>query len=164
MYLFIQIRISKWQCSSSPSFFHGNELAGDGGVVAVSKEKLFLIPPEGGIRGAWWFWRNVGVAGQRSEKQDFCLLYRRMHTMYAHHPHCLGPIHWICLTFLSSLFSCKHTHTPSHTSWSVQSLSLFSEWCLCVVQACSWAVYIHGESHLGGSQTVCLWPCLPLVT
>lgn len=31
-------------------------------------------------------------------------------------------------------------------------------------KACSWAVYIHGESHLGGSQTVCLWPCLPVVT
>lgn len=36
--------------------------------------------------------------------------------------------------------------------------------CLCVVSACSLAVYIHGESHLGGSQTVCLWPRLPLIT
>lgn len=62
------------------------------------------------------------------------------------------------------------THTHTHSRVRARAVLLrrpapvFSEWCLCVVQACSWAVYIHGESHLGGSQTVCLWPCLPVVT
>lgn len=81
--------------------------------------------------------------------------------MHAHHPHRLGSIFCIYLTahLLQTL-----THTPLTQEMSAQTLPVFSEWCLCVVQACSWAVYIHGESHLGGSQTVCLWLCLPLVT
>lgn len=65
--------------------------------------------------------------------------------------------------FILLLISCTHTHIRPH-ELSAQSLPVFSEWCLCVVQACSWAVYIHGESHLGSSQPVCLWLLLPVVT
>lgn len=83
-----------------------------GGVGALSEEQLFLIPLPGGGRGARSFWCNVGVTGQRSKKQDFSLLYGRMHTVHAHHPHCLGPI--FCIYLTAHLLQ-THTNTHPHT-------------------------------------------------
>lgn len=51
----------------------------------------------------------------------------------------------------------------THTSWRAESRPALSGWCLCVVQGHGRPVYIHRESHLGCSQTVCLWPFRPLV-
>ena len=68
------------------------------GVVAVSEEIILMQ------RGSNWT--------DRSEKQDFCLLYGSIHSMYAHHPHCLGLIFCIYLTALLFLLQ---THTHPHT-------------------------------------------------
>lgn len=83
--------------------------------------------------------------------------------MYARPPRRLGSI--VC-RYLIAHVTHTHTHSRARTRAVLlrRPVPVFSEWCLCVVQACSWAVYIHGESHLGGSQTVCLWPSLPVVT
>lgn len=133
-------------------------------VVVLYPRKGYFWFLNGGSRGARSFWCNVGVTGQRSEKtQDFYLLYRRMHTVHACSPPTPSRVYILYLSHRSSPTN-THTHTPLTHELSAQTLPVFSEWCLCVVQACSWAVYIHGESHLGGSQTVCLWLCLPLVT
>lgn len=87
---------------------------GDGSIVALSEGKLFLIPP-GGEQGCQIILMQRGSNWtEKWEKQDFCLLYRRMHTMYAHHPHRLGPV--FCIYLAAHLLTpAKRVHDRAHT-------------------------------------------------